>query len=120
MKVLIPVLSVLALCCPFLASAQDSTMKKVKGEALYGYESIEQYGFIPGNTYGVMVEAKCSEGKKTLGGGWTLLSGGAWYLWDQGPNPDGDGYYLRIGSLSEEPQEVSVTAICAFVSKKRE
>ena len=87
-------------------------------DVIYGYESIEQYGFIPGNHSGVIVEARCTEGKKVLGGGWSLVSGGGWLVEGLGPSPDGGGYYLQITSMWSEPQEVIVTAICAHVSKK--
>jgi len=84
---------------------------------IYGYESIEQYGSIPEYSNRI-VEARCTEGNKVLGGGYTLLSGGEWRVDSLGPSPDGDGYYLSMTSLTEEPQEVLVTAICAGVSKK--
>ena len=97
--------------------AAFTEISKMKGDAIYGYESVEQYGFVPGFSTEI-VEARCSDGKKVLGGGWTFLSGGDWEAGDLGPSPDGGGYYLSMRSLSEEPQEVLVTAICAFVSKK--
>jgi hypothetical protein len=86
---------------------------------IYGYESVEQYGLIPGNTGGEIVEARCTEGRKVLGGGYNLVSGGGWLVQGLGPSPDGGGYYLAIGSTDAEPQEVIVTAICAFVSKRK-
>jgi hypothetical protein len=104
---------ILLLTAPTLASSNNG--KHYRNGAVYGYESIEQYGFIPGNS-GVIVEARCTEGKKVLGGGYTLLSGGDWGLISLGPSPDGEGYYLEMGSKGEEPQEVLVTAICASVS----
>ena len=79
---------------------------------------MEQYGFILGSSGGEVIEAQCTEGRKVLGGGYTLLSGGAWEVVSLGPSPDGGGYYLSMTSLTEEPQEVLVTAICAFVSEK--
>ena len=91
---------------------------KMKGDAIYGYEVIDQYGFIPGFTSDEIVEARCNEGKKVLGGGWTLLSGGALQTMGNGPSPDSGGYYLRVGSLTEEPIEILVTATCAYVAKK--
>ena len=97
--------------------AASTKVSKMKGDAIYGYESVEQYEFVPGFSPRI-VEARCSDGKKVLGGGWSLLSGGDWETEDLGPSPDGGGYYLSIRSRGEEPQEVLVTAICAFVSKK--
>jgi hypothetical protein len=103
---------------PLVLVNADEKKPNLGRDAIYGYESVEQYGFISGNSGGLLVEAQCTEGRKVLGGGYTLLSGGAWEVVSLGPSPDGGGYYLNMTSLTEEPQEVLVTAICAFVSKK--
>ena len=103
---------------PLVLVNADDKKPNLGRDAIYGYESVEQYGFILGNSGGEVVEAQCTEGRKVLGGGYTLLSGGAWEVVSLGPSPDGGGYYLNMTSLTEEPQEVLVTAICAFVSKK--
>ena len=79
---------------------------------IHGYQMVRQYGVIPGGLEWT-VEARCSSGKVVLGGGYTLLSGGGWDLISLGPSFDGKGYFLRMRSESEEPQEVEVTAICA-------
>ena len=113
MKLFCILAAMLLLASP--TSAFSDNGKHYRNGALFSYESIEQYGFVPGNS-GVLVEARCSEGKKVLGGGYTLLSGGDWIVESLGPSPDGEGYYLSIGSQGEEPQEVLVTAICANVS----
>ena len=97
--------------------AGSNEMAKRGLNVLYDYESVETYQFIPEFSFSV-VEARCTEGKKVLGGGYTLVSGGDWEMQSLGPSPDGAGYYLEILSLGEEPQEVKVTAICAYVSKK--
>lgn len=94
----------------------NSGAAPVSKRPISGYESIEQYGFIPGWAFEI-IEARCSEGKKVLGGGWRFLSGGDWQIGELGPSADGRGYFLGIESLSEEPQEVMVTAICASVSE---
>ena len=94
----------------------NSGVTAVSKRPISGYEAVEQYGFIPGLDFEI-IEARCSEGKKVLGGGWRLLSGGGWQTGELGPSPDGKGYFLGIESLSEEPQEVLVTAICASVSE---
>ena len=99
--------------------AGSNEMAKHGTNMLYDYESVETYQFIPEFSTSV-VEARCTEGKKVLGGGYTLVSGGAWRLQSLGPSPGGAGYYLEIGSIGEEPQEVIVTAICAYVSKKND
>ena len=46
------------------------------------------------------------------GGGYTLLTGGAWEVVSLGPSPDGRGYFLHMRSESEEPQEVAATVAC--------
>ena len=102
---------------PLVLVNADDKKPNLGRDAIYGYESVEQYGFILGDSVEV-VEAQCTEGRKVLGGGYTLLSGGAWEVVSLGPSPDGGGYYLSMTSLTEEPQEVLVTAICAFVSEK--
>jgi len=97
--------------------ANSDEMAKRGLNMLYDYESVETYQIIPEFSISV-VEARCTEGKKVLGGGYTLVSGGDWQLQSLGPSPDGAGYYLEIWSLGEEPQEVKVTAMCAYVSRK--
>ena len=78
---------------------------------IHGYQVVRQYGFIRGYSE-TTVEARCSPDKIVLGGGYEYLSGGAWRLISLGPSHDGKGYFMRMSSESEEPQEVEVTAIC--------
>jgi hypothetical protein len=85
--------------------------------AIFGYELIQTAETIS-EFSSVTVVAECSSGKKVLGGGWALASGGDFETSSLGPTPDGAGYFLDIVSLGEEPQEVIVTAICAYVSRK--
>ncbi|PKH09318.1 hypothetical protein [Moritella sp. Urea-trap-13] len=92
---------------------------KHRRDIFYGYESIRAYGFIPGNTGGIIVEALCTEGKRVIGGGWQLVSGGGYIVYGLGPNSDDNGYYIDMSSATSEPQNVEVTAICANVTKKR-
>lgn len=84
---------------------------------IHGYQIVRQYGFIRGGSE-TKVEARCSPDKFVLGGGYTLLSGGAWNLMSLGPSLDGKGYFLQMMSESPEPQEVEVTAICAGSPRK--
>ena len=100
--------------CEIVNTGQAAPISKGPVSA---YETVEQFGFIPGYE-SELVMALCPEGKKVLGGGYMLISGGAWQIISLGPTPGGDGYLLEMSSMTEEPQEVVVTAICAKVSMK--
>lgn len=117
-QIIIAVILVSMSCVVGSASAANVNGASNKGGGgFFGYELIEAAETIPEFTF-MAVEAECSFGKKILGGGWTLVSGGDFEVYSLGPSADGAGYFLEIVSNSEEPQEVIVTAICANVSKK--